>query len=284
MGISYDKADLFNDFCIVTREAAESLERYFGITNVYDQVLGDSGDTAQEEKVLRSSPAWVTLCALYDYALLGRLDGRDPHDVVIDGASVLALVTTENHRPDEAWSRIVAMGDARFALDTGEDVELGRVALLAHVDVRTVRNAVSNGELLATKEAGLQFIDNATARRWLAGRRGFKPTEVDDDSLTLAIGSVSTPADFASLLKTQRKQLSMDKVDAKLTVMHPSASAAALAQLEAGVFAMPLDTVFPLADFYQLPRKDFLACVMRVFFRQELDTIVGATGRNGEAA
>lgn len=284
MATSYDKDDLFKDFCLLTREAMESLEGHFGITNVYNQVLGNSGDTAQEEKALRGSRAWTTLCVLHDYALLGRLDGHDPHDVVIDGASVLALVTTENHRPDEAWSRIVAMGDARFALDTGEDVELGRVALLAHVDVRTVRNAVSNGELLAAKEAGLQFIDNATARRWLAGRRGFKPTEVDDGSLTLAIGSVSTPAEFASLLKTKRKQLGMDQGDAKLTVMHPSVSAAALAQLEAGVFAMPLDTVFPLADFYQLPRKDFLACVMRVFFRQELDTIVGAGGSSGEAA
>jgi hypothetical protein len=41
-------------------------------------------------------------------------------------------------------------------------------------------------------------------------------------------------------------------------------------QLEAGVFALPLDAVFPVADFYQVDRKAFLECVMRVFFYEEL--------------
>ena len=33
---------------------------------------------------------------------------------------------------------------------------------------------------------------------------------------------------------------------------------------------MPLDAVIPVADFYQLDRKAFLNCVMRVFFYEEL--------------
>jgi hypothetical protein len=187
---------------------------------------------------------------------------------------VLFLVTTEKYRPDEPWQRLVAMGDARFALDTGEDIEQGRVALLASVDVRTVRNAASTGELRTVKDAGLTLIENASARRWLATRRGFRPTEVNNASALPSLDLVLTPADFAGLLQIQRKHLGVADAEARQSVLHPSATPAALAQLEGGVFMLPLDAVFPVADFYRLPRSEFLACVMRVFFREEFDTIV----------
>jgi hypothetical protein len=61
-------------------------------------------------------------------------------------------------------------------------------------------------------------------------------------------------------------------------VLHPAADGRALAELESGVFGLPLDAVFPVADFYRLPRREFLACVMRVFFREELDAIVQGAG------
>lgn len=270
----YDPDQMFMDFFRSTQEALSLLEVLFGVDGACDQVLGGGPPAAQQQSLL-ASPAWGTLTRLREYALLGRLGGRETQDIVIDGANVLALVTTENVRPEESWRRILAMADARSGLDNGDPVELGRVALLANVDVRTVRNAVSSGELLSTKEGGLQFIDNASARRWLAGRRGFKPTEVDDGSLTLAVGSVATPVQFAALLASRRKDLALDARDSKLVVLHPAVSPPALAKLEAGVFSLPLDAVFPVADFYQLPRKEFLACVMRVFFRAELDALVG---------
>ncbi len=57
-------------------------------------------------------------------------------------------------------------------------------------------------------------------------------------------------------------------------VRHTSVNAGVLTQLESGVFALPLDAVFPLADFYGLPQHAFLECLMRVFFRTEFDAII----------
>jgi hypothetical protein len=40
-----------------------------------------------------------------------------------------------------------------------------------------------------------------------------------------------------------------------------------------GVFNLPLDTVRPLADFYQLNRTDFLFSVMKVFYEDQHRTL-----------
>ena len=58
-------------------------------------------------------------------------------------------------------------------------------------------------------------------------------------------------------------------------VFHPSVGSTTLTQLEAGVFTLPLDAVFPLSDFYQVSRKEMLNCVMRVFFADELTMLAG---------
>jgi hypothetical protein len=50
-------------------------------------------------------------------------------------------------------------------------------------------------------------------------------------------------------------------------------TAEALKKLEQGVFELPLDAVFPLAEFYALDAKAFLETVMRVFYRAELDVL-----------
>jgi hypothetical protein len=268
----YDLEELFKDILICTREALSSLENLFGVTSLYNQVLGE--DAEMEAEQLRASPAWATLHRLHDYALFGRLNGWEPLDIVLDGSTVIKLVSSESHWPGEGWQRLVAMADARNGLDQGDDVEQSRVALLANVDLRTVRNACSAGDLPSTKEHGLVFIENAAARRWLAARRGFIPTEVLQHDTVLSVAQVQTPADFGALLKRQRDNATGNDGVARPPVRHPSVDADTLVQLENGVFALPLDAVFPLADFYGLPQHAFLECVMRVFFRTELDAIV----------
>lgn len=268
----HDLEELFQEILICTREAMSTLESLFAVPGLYQQILGD--DPEREAGQLRASPAWASLRRLHDYALFGRLNGWDPLDIVADGSNVIKLVSSENHWPGEGWQRLVAMADARFALDQGDDVELTRVSLLANVDVRTVRNACSAGDLPSTKESGLVFIENGAARRWLAARRGFTPTELVQYDTDLSITQVQTPADFGALLKRQRDKAVGDDAVARPTVRHPSIDSTTLSQLESGVFALPLDAVFPLADFYGLPQHAFLDCVMRVFFRSELAAIV----------
>jgi hypothetical protein len=167
------------------------------------------------------------------------------------------------------------MGDGRFALDEGHDLTIYKLSLLANVDQRTVRNAISAGQMIANKKNGMfegeqLFIENASARRWLHGRKGFKPTIVPTDPQHLILKDVKGPADFASFLVMQRKRIGLDQDGGKLAVLHTCVDARAISQLEAGIFSVPLDAVFPLADFYQVSRKDLLECVMRVFFANEL--------------
>lgn len=273
------KESLFQDFFRTAYDALYSFETWFGAEGVRDKFFGAEESDSYEDvsageiasNQVRQSMAWSALSKLYDYAVDGNAGNDEPTVLVIDGAMVLSLITTENVRPTEAWHLVVAKGDGRYALDDGQDVHVEKLALLADVDVRTVRNAVSAGELMASKydnvlHPGL-YAENASARAWLQGRKGFKPT-VYAGQTAQPIENVTTPAAFAAFLVARREQLGLDVGDGKLLPMLPGLDAKALAAVEAGVFTLPLNAVNPLADFYQLDRKAFLDCVMRVFFAE----------------
>ncbi len=171
---------------------------------------------------------------------------------------------------------IVARGDGRFCLDDEEDIHLDKLALLAEVDIRTVRNAISAGELSAVKRNDIVhpgiYVDNSTARRWLQGRRGFKPT-VFHGRASQHIEHIGSPSEFGAFLTARRNELGLDVSENKLVPLCPGVDAKSIVTIEAGVFALPLSAVNPIADFYQLNRKTFLSCVMRVFFGDYLATI-----------
>ncbi len=278
------KESLFEDFYRTARATFETLEIQFALKGICEQVFGgtpaDSGRNVEAEMhLLRANPAWRTLSALYDYAIDGLQHGGDPESIVIDGSDVLWLVTAENDRPSDEWRDIVAMSDGRFALDDGSAFSHNKLALLANVDLRTVRNAISAGELASFKQDDEVLVENRSARRWLLGRKGFKPTVMQGDSATLQIDDISTPASFGAYLSDRRKRLGLAIEAGKPLVLHRRVSLDVLIQLEAGVFTSTLDAVFPMADFYQVGRKAFLNCVMRVFFNEELQVL-----RDGEAA
>jgi hypothetical protein len=272
----WDKDALFDSFCACTQEAAANWETFFGVDGLTEQVLGADSQRSAISQRLKSSRPWATLMALFDYATQGVTQGDEEMSIVLDAASILSLIRTEMQWPSEEWMEVLNMGDARYALDEGENLTIDRVALLADVDVRTVRNALSAGDLLpveaedGTVDKG--SIDNGSARRWLRGRRGFKPTVVASSAEHRALDQVGSPAQFGAFLLQQRQRIGMSGSN-KVTIFHPSASPDAIAQLEAGLFTLPLDAVFPIADFYQLSRKALLECVMRVFFARELQTL-----------
>jgi hypothetical protein len=275
------KEVLFRHFYISAVETLSALEIQFNVDGVCDQVFGKGADApgpADEDEAkmerLRANYAWATLSALYDYAVDGLDNSPDgASSLVIDGSDVLWLVTSENFNPGKEWLDIVAMGDGRFALDDGLPVEPGKVALLANVDLRTVRNAISSGELTTANWNDETFIENASARRWLLGRKGFKPTVLQEDVVVKDVAAINTPAMFGAFLVERRKRLGLDLESGKVLVMHPSVNPETQAQLESGAFPLSLSAVFPLADFYQVGRKAFLDCVMRVFFPEQLATL-----------
>lgn len=273
---------LFDDFFHTAHGSFESLEIRYGIDGVMDQIFGKDAAEDEAREKLRNSWAWQTLAAAYEYAVNGvepapGFDG--PSSLVIDASDVLKLANSENYWVSEEWDNIIAMGDGRFGLDEGSPILLYKLALLANVDIRTVRNAVSSGELVTFKSEadGNVYVENASARRWLYGRRGFKATVVSDAAMYMTPERITTPAEFGAMLAAQRERKNSEIADANSAVEHPAVSQEALAQLEAGVFSLPLDAALPVADFYLMDRKKFLQCVMRVFFAEELQMLVDTT-------
>lgn len=271
---------LFNDFFKAAKGTFHSLEVQYDVNGICDQIFGVDADEETGKANLRKSRAWKTLVALYEYAVQGVGPGNkfeDPGSLVIDGSDVIKLATSENYIPSDTWDNLIAMGDGRFGLDSGMSVPPYKLALLANVDIRTVRNAISAGELVTFKDEidGEVYVENSSSRRWLHGRRGFKPTVAEESTAGLPIDSVSTPMEFAALLATQSKQIGLSEQDAKPSVAHPSVTPQALSELEAGIFTLPLDAVFPIADYYLLDRKKLLQCVMRVFFFEEMQMLSG---------
>ena len=272
---------LFNDFYNAAEGTFRSLEVQYLVNGVCDQIFGIDADEEAGKANLRKSHAWNTLVALYEYAVNGVEPGKGfegPDSLVIDGSDVIKLASSENYMPSDTWENLIAMGDGRFGLDRGNPVLPYKLALLANVDIRTVRNAISAGELIASKSEfdGEVYVENGSARRWLHGRRGFKPTVKDEISAGLPIDSVSTPMEFGAMLAGQSKQNGLSEQEAKPSVAHPSVTQQTLSELEAGVFSLPLDAVFPIADYYLLDRKKFLQCVMRVFFNEEMHLLLDA--------
>lgn len=273
-----DKETLLDDYFRTATDVFDAFESIFQVEGVCSQIFGTSVEVGCNfhdsdiediaKRNIRSSDAWQSLSRLYDYAVDGILpDSVEPEEVVTGGAEVLSYIRTENRTPSDSWERIAEQGDGRFALDSGEDPSLDKLALLAAVEIRTVRNAVSAGELI--KDSGSSFVNNLSARNWLCGRRGFKPTRVFTERHA-EISGIATPVEFGSFLKEQRKRLGPDSNSDELATLHPSIDNKAIAEVESGVFKLPLDTVFPLADFYRLDRNELLETVMRIFFKDQL--------------
>jgi hypothetical protein len=269
-GDRWNQHELFESFVVCTLQAVQDWEVFFRVNGLAGQVFGRAVDSEGfTTHALRESAAWNTLMSLFDYATEGVTDGMEEMSIVLDAASILSLIRTESHFPSAQWEDILSMGDARYALDSGSPLTLDRIALLANVDIRTVRNAVSAGDLSVDKGS----VDNSEARRWLHGRKGFKPTVFTNSAENLALETVHTAADLGAILKKQRERIGLADIEHKVELVHPLADSATLKELEAGVFQLPLNAVFCIADVYQLSRRSLLECVMRVFYPAEMETL-----------
>lgn len=282
MANKIDKDRLFGNYFDTSVQVFSNLENIFDVKGVFAQIFGsewgngqpfDNVDQEQRAKDrVRSSWAWQQLSDLYDYSVDGIAGSRDPIDIVIGGAEVLSFLNTENCAPTAEWHHITSKGDGRFALDDGQPVLVDKVALLAAVDVRTVRNAISAGELVSFKSENGLAVENASARTWLNGRRGFKPTVILGDEIG-NLNDIATPSAFGAFMSAQRVRNGMGGEKNELFVFHPSFDERIVTEIEAGIFNLPIDAAFQIADLYRLDRKHFLACVMRVFYSEELSSL-----------
>ena len=91
---------------------------------------------------------------------------------------------------DHQWKAVptvLDLAEARLDLDRGEMLTVEGVALLANVDVKTVRNAQfaqGSSRLQIDKSSQPEWVENDEARRWLSLRPGFRPTKFQHISAT----------------------------------------------------------------------------------------------------
>ncbi len=177
-----------------------------------EQLYGASDSTWTEIEAVQASPIWGAVSDMYDYGITGipteylfpkgHIDGVYAHtEMFFRGMNTpdmkLYLEASGNTLPRLAMSAVQS-AVARMVLDDGwrhtdyggrdygvingdmNHLTISEIALLANMDERSVRNA-ANPKLpdpLKTEMVGKRSLVNLEeARRWLAGRKGFIPTE-----------------------------------------------------------------------------------------------------------
>lgn len=141
---------------------------------------------------LDSLPAGQMAMAMYDYAFEYRHPVGITPDVFsmeVEGLEDLAtsyssdlfdvFFTDSLHSGDAPRSALLTLCKhtrARLHLDTGDFLMVSHIALLARMTERSVRNMLSIADDQQRLHAEGDVVENAEARRWLKGRRGFVPT------------------------------------------------------------------------------------------------------------
>lgn len=164
------------------------------------------------EKAIQESPTWKAIEEMYDYGVMGipsedlhpegHIDGVYGHMErflrAMDTPQMRLYLEESNNTPPRLALLAVQTAVARMVLDGGwrhtdygageygvlkgdmNHLTLAEVALLAQMDERSVRNA-ANPKLpdpLKTEQIGKRsLVSPEEARRWLAGRKSYIPTQ-----------------------------------------------------------------------------------------------------------
>lgn len=182
---------------------------------------------------------------------------------------------------------VVKMLEARWLLDHGggsivDDegtfipsvLTLSDVALLANMDEKSVRNA-ANPKLknhLKTFNCGARtYVRVDDAKKWLQGRRGFKPTVMVDKHAERDLTKTGffSKEDFGSYLTLLREQKSLSLTDVANSIQ--GVTEEKLRGLEQGEFIFDQDLFVALAQLYQLDPKAFVlaALALHQWFERE---------------
>lgn len=272
------KENLFSLILLAKRRTLVEFARTFNLPTVTEQAYGfDPGhpdEQLSEEKWAqviertRVSLEWRCFNTVHDFAVDGIYhESVNVYAMLMDASNMARFFMAANPFETKQLDQLVDQAWARHEMEVGGFVRFDPFVRLAGVDARTVRNAISAGDLVFHKNDGNGLIEGASAKRWLTSRRGFKPTRMIHSYPELA--TICTPAAFVQFLRNINAQRLNDGF-----YLEPPASSRAMLELENGAFNLPLDAVNPLADYYGVSRKEFLKCVMRVFFAAQYQALL----------
>ena len=184
--------------------------------------------------------------------LLGVINFRNPYFEEFMG--VIASEVSLEH-----LARMVRLAEARAHLDEGHSLTVDELSLLADMNERSVRNATSaEGESrLAVDERGV--ATNEEARRWLAKRRGFKPTQIRELRAAEEVPDDLLGEEIPTFVRRRLRSLWLDGTD-----IPEDATWRAAAAKEAGMSRERLDTVTKLPMTIVPQECGGLARAMRV--------------------
>lgn len=229
---------------------AELLEFMQGFANSVERLYGGKmADKLAEESLITKSNLWNSASEMYDYGVLGipviglgdepNIDGRhadaevflnciasnamEPYfyedDVIYPGLSIRTVRMAVARVVLEGGERYTDYGAGEFGLGNGDwgHLTLSEMALLADMDERSVRNAANPkvNDPLKTETVGKRALVNLIeAKRWLAGRKGFIPTNVNEHvKKQVTNATIELPSNLAEKLNTKAQHAGLSVVD-----------------------------------------------------------------------
>ena len=267
-------------------------EHFFGPKNLVSNAFGIEGNfslyqpnihelvDAQREKALEAFTQmniYSYLKELYEYAVEG-IQGKSYWSDITEEINIyFQHVESDFSQISDEAKLILEMAFLRFGMDGERDLQHFNIsnnpnkviAKMAGLDERTVRNAASEGMFTTDRSS----YDTEAIKIWLNTKKGFNRTKVDENNTGLQLQDVKTAQEFGQLISSQKISLGKMFDEKKFKTSHYSFSKQTLLNLESGIFDLPLNAVRALADALHFDEKDFLHCVMRVFFAYELSII-----------
>ncbi|WP_347456086.1 hypothetical protein ABEF89_00545 [Acinetobacter thermotolerans] len=245
------------------------------------------GELLEDAKAhYRESVIWRMFDNVYDYAINGIKPIWDWMEVFEELPIYLQLMNTDYSRVNPDIYKLLGLAYLRFGMDELIDscityfdympcdpIEI--IALMAKLDQRTVKNAQSEGAFKGESED----FDFQAIKRWLSTKKGFvKPQWVlTTDKIDLK--EVNSSKQFGELISKRIEYLG-NLFNPKVFISkHYSFDKNTVLKLQQGIFDLPLSAATIIANQLSLDEREFLNCVMRIFFPYELSIIQG--GSNG---
>lgn len=229
---------------------------------------------------------WSVLSKTYDYAFEGILpNGINDDDLqnglVLKNFEMISLINSDDLKFSDNILDVTNAAFGRSRLDGGLSVTIQDIALLANVDERTVRNAISAKEIETSKLDKKISIDNKSAINWLSRRKGFNPTKFPNLE-AVNFDEIKSISEFGAYLKSIRENLNIEISNQTWISKEKGIRSTDILGLEQGIFILSIDKCEALSDFYNIDRDSFLIKVMDLFFIEELELIKNSLNERGD--
>lgn len=174
------------------------LSGYAQLSRRFTEVLKSIIEPTPDEGVSTDAQEMLQVWLRYAYEgwLPAAYQGR-PQDLEKNSAKFQELCVVQqafsSFSPSSGLTDLLQRVRARVALDTQAELSVADLTLLSNMSERSVRNAISAGEL-ALLSNGL--VSHAAGAQWLQGRRSFVPTRVEgatEDALPEQLQSSEIP-------------------------------------------------------------------------------------------